>query len=224
MIESGTRKFVPALGYGWLTPMFDVVLRWTTREESFRKRLMAQADLSGAQHVLDLGCGTGSLAVRMKQDFPHVNFVGLDADGEMLCRARAKATAAHTAIQFDRGFSRELPYDDATFDRVVSTLFFHHLDGQEKVRTLKEALRVLRPGGQLHIADWGRPTGPMMRMMFLVVRITDGFEVTRDNVNGSMPTMLQDAGFEAVRENGAMNMLCGTVRFIAAVKPHPAAG
>lgn len=218
-MEARSRAFLPSLAYSWLTPMFDVVLAWTTREEAFRRRLIEQADLNAARRVLDLGCGTGSLAVRMKRHYPHTSIVGIDADDVMLGRARAKAEGARAELSFDRGFSQELPYDDATFDRVVSTLFFHHLDRGQKEQTLKEVLRVLKPGGELHLADWGRPTGPVMGGLFLVVRVTDGFGVTRDNVTGHLAAMIGNSGFAKVRECGAMNMMFGTMRFIAATKP-----
>jgi SAM-dependent methyltransferase len=220
MTRTESRKFLPALGYSWLTPWFDAILARTTREESFRRRIIDQANLSYAGRVLDLGCGTGSLAVKMKRLSPQAEVVGLDADDVMLDRAQMKAAAARADIRFDRGFADELPYQDETFDRVISTLFFHHLDREQKAKVLNESLRVLQPGGELHIADWGRPTGPVMRGMFLVVRLSDGLAVTRDNVSGRLPAIVQDAGFVDVRECGAMNMLFGTLRFIAAVKQH----
>ena len=68
------------------------------------------------------------------------------------------------------------------------------------------------------MADWGRPTGRLMRGMFLVVRMTDGFSVTRDNVTGRLASLVDRAGFVRIRECGAMNMLFGTLRFLAAAK------
>jgi ubiquinone/menaquinone biosynthesis C-methylase UbiE len=219
MTRNRSREFLPALGFSWLTPLFDVVLAWTTREKAFRRLLVDQANLSAARSVLDLGCGTGTLAVLIKRLFPQATVVGLDADEAMLGRARAKASAANANVQFDRGLAQALPYKDSSFDRVVSTLFLHHLDAAQKRRALKEVLRILRPGGELHVADWGRPTGPIMRGMFLVVRMSDGFSVTRDSVTGRVPRLISQAGFVGVRERGVMNMQFGTLRFLAAVKP-----
>lgn len=220
MTETRSRPFLPALAYGWLTPYFDRVIALTIREDAFRQQLIDQANLASANRVLDLGCGTGTLAVRIQRQFPHLCITGLDADEAMLKRARAKAIGANMDVKFDRGFSQSLPYDDGVFDRVVSTLFFHHLDREQKEATFREVRRVLEPGGELHIADWGSPTGPLMRAMFQVVRWSDGLAVTRDNVTGQLPALVEQAGFVDVRETHAMNMLFGTVRFLAATKPH----
>jgi ubiquinone/menaquinone biosynthesis C-methylase UbiE len=83
----------------------------------------------------------------------------------------------------------ELPYPDASFDRVISSLLFHHLTRENKERTLREVFRVLRPGEELHVADWGKAQNWPMRVAFLLVQMLDGFETTADNVNGLLPEL-----------------------------------
>jgi ubiquinone/menaquinone biosynthesis C-methylase UbiE len=85
--------------------------------------------------------------------------VGIDPDPKALRRATAKAVRAGTEVRFDRGFAGELPYADASFDRVLSSFVFHHLDSTEKERMLREARRVLKPGGSLHLLDFDGPDG-----------------------------------------------------------------
>jgi ubiquinone/menaquinone biosynthesis C-methylase UbiE len=85
--------------------------------------------------------------------------VGLDPDPKALAIAKRKAQRAGLAIQLDQGFSDGLPYPDASFDRVFSSLMFHHLKAEEKAATLREVRRVLRPGGSLHLLDFGPPSG-----------------------------------------------------------------
>ena len=104
--------------------------------------------------VLDIGCGTGTFAVAIKQRHGDAEVFGLDPDAKALARARRKAARVGIAVQFDQGFSDGLPYADASFDRVFSSLMFHHLSRAAKEGTLREVLRVLRPGAELHLLDF----------------------------------------------------------------------
>lgn len=120
--------------------------------------------------VLDLACGTGTLALLIKHGFPEIEMVGVDGDRNILQIAQLKSDGANAKIQFDQGLATQLPYDDTSFDRVFSSLFFHHLNASDKQRVFVEAYRVLRPGGQLHIADWGTATNALMRLLFSTLR------------------------------------------------------
>ncbi len=147
---------------------------------------------------------------------PGLNVVGLDGDEEILERARAKAIAAGAAIDFQEGLSTRLPFGPASFDRVLSTLFFHHLTTADKRVTLTEVTRVLRPGGELHVADWGRPQDPLMAGLFAGVRALDGFERTRANVQGRLPALFEDAGLVEARRHDRMRTAFGTVELYTA--------
>ncbi|MDS4016068.1 MAG: class I SAM-dependent methyltransferase [Candidatus Accumulibacter sp.] len=151
--------YVPALGFHALTPFYDFIVGTTTRELTFKTALIAQAGISPRHTVLDLACGTGTLSIWAKQACPDADITGLDGDPAILAQARRKAERAGLAMRFDRAMSDALPYEDAHFDRVLSSLFFHHLEPEEKQRTASECFRVLRPGGEFHVADWGKPGG-----------------------------------------------------------------
>jgi ubiquinone/menaquinone biosynthesis C-methylase UbiE len=211
-------RYVPALGRDRLTSLYDPVVRYTTRERTFKKRLLDQARLAGTGDVLDLGCGTGTLALMAKDREPGANVVGLDGDPKMLDRARGKAAATGSAVRFDEGLSFELPYPDSSFDRVLSSLFFHHLERDGKERTLAEVRRVLRPGGELHVADWGRPANPLMRVLFTTIRLVDGAEPTRDNVEGALPLLFTEAGLEPAALRGSLSTAYGTLAFYSAIR------
>src|ERR687895_68289 len=86
--------YIPALGHDLLTPLYDPLLRWLMREERFKRRLIEQADVRGGHSVLDLGCGTGTLTMMVKQTNPDAEVVGLDGDVNVLKIARAKADKA----------------------------------------------------------------------------------------------------------------------------------
>jgi len=212
-------RYVPALGFRWLTPLYDAVVRMTTRERTFKQALLDQAALSSEQEVLDLACGTGTLAIWAKQRVTGLRLAGLDGDAQMLARARAKAQVAGLEIAFDEGFSTSLPYPDGRFDRVLSSLFFHHLDRDSKQRTLTQVFRVLRPGGELHVADWGRAANPLMRVAYFGIQLLDGFDNTADNVNGLLPEFMRAAGFADVTETRRYSTMWGTLSLYRAARP-----
>jgi len=219
MSKSSDQNYVPALGYHWLTPFYDAVVGATTRERRFKEALIQQACLEPDQRVLDLASGTGTLAIWSKQRQPLLDISGVDADPAILAIASSKAKAANVVVHFDCAPSYDLPYPAAHFDRVTSSLFFHHLSWQDKMRTAQELLRVLRPGGELHVADWGRPTNILMRGLFLMIQCLDGFETTRDNVAGKLVALFEKAGFIDVSERQTLSTIYGTMALYRAVKP-----
>src|SRR5947209_17190896 len=162
-MASGRRRFVPALRFDALTWLYDPVVALTSRERGFKQRLLQHARIKDGEAVLDLACGTGTLAIEVKKNRPKARVSALDGDRSILQRARQKAKEAGVRIDFQPGLSNELPYDGGSFDVVLSTLFFHHLTDEAKADTAEEVRRVLRLGGRVLIADWGRPQDPLMR-------------------------------------------------------------
>jgi ubiquinone/menaquinone biosynthesis C-methylase UbiE len=151
-----SRTFLPAAGADWLLPLYDPFVKLFGIGNA-RNVLLAQADLKPGHRVLDIGCGTGTFAVQIKQKYPNVEVTGLDPDPKALARAEQKAKQAAVAVKFDKGFSDELPYPDRSFDRVCSSFMFHHLPSDVKEKTLSEIRRVLKPGGFLDLLDFGGP-------------------------------------------------------------------
>lgn len=212
-------QFIPALRYDWLTALYDPLIRWGLREDAFKQALIRQARLEKARQVLDLGCGTATLTLRMKLLYPYTEVVGIDGDPKILAIAKAKAKRAGVRLQLDYGMAQQLPYVDHSFDRVLSSLMLHHLTQQHKQQTLAEAFRVLKPGGELHIADWTKPQNHLMGTAFLLVRMLDGFETTADSVEGRLPQLISEAGFTDVRQTQSWNTVLGTIGLFAAQKP-----
>jgi ubiquinone/menaquinone biosynthesis C-methylase UbiE len=211
--------YIPALRFAWLTPWYDAIVRHTTRERSFKRALIAQADIRAGQQVLDLAAGTGTLTIAIQQHQPAAQVIGVDGDPAILAIARAKAERAGLAVRFDQGLSYQLAYPAERFDRVVSSLFFHHLTWNDKQRTAAEVFRVLKPGAQLHVADWGRPANRLMSGLFWMIQILDGFKTTRDNRNGRLIELFEQAGFIQVAEQRSFGTMCGTLSLYRALKP-----
>jgi ubiquinone/menaquinone biosynthesis C-methylase UbiE len=219
MATARPADYLPAVRFDFLTPAFDVFVRGTTRERTFKRRLLDQAGLDADLDALDVGAGTGTLAIWAKERNPGLRIRGLDGDPAILSQARRKAARAGVEVPFDEGLSYSLPYDDASFDRVVSSLFFHHLVLADKERTIAEIVRVLRPGGELHVADWGEPRSLAAKAGAVAIRRFDGDEPTRDNLAGRLPELFEAAGLRDARERDRVAAPLGVVSLYSARRP-----
>jgi len=122
--------------------------------------------LSSGEQVLDVGCGTGTLAIAAKQKVGTTGKVyGVDASPEMLSRASKKARKAGVEIVLEKGLAQALPFPDAHFDVVLSTVMLHHLPGKIRRQCAGEIRRVLKPGGRVLAVDFG--TSPTEKRGFV---------------------------------------------------------
>jgi ubiquinone/menaquinone biosynthesis C-methylase UbiE len=212
-------SYIPALRYKSLTRFYDPVLRATLKEDRFKRMLVEQVALQPGHRVLDVGCGTATLTILLKQACAEAEVAGLDGDAKVLDLARTKIKATGLDIALTQGLASEAPFPPASFDRVVSSLAFHHLATEDKRRTLKRVRELLKPGGEVHVADWGKAQSPAMRVSFLAIQLLDGFATTTDNVRGFLPTFMTDAGFRAVEETHREMTIFGTLSLYRGVAP-----
>ena len=206
-------RYIPALSFEWLTPVYDPLLKWVMREETFKRKLIQQANIQPRMKVLDLGCGTGTLTLMIKRAHLTAEVTGMDGDPEVLDIARDKSRG--TEIQWDEGLASSLPYPDSVFDRVVTSLVIHHLATDDKRRTFKEIYRVLMPQGELHVLDFGPPHSSITRIMTKYMR---RLEETADNFDGLIPLFVTEAGFGSVREAEHLVTIFGPLSMWRAVK------
>lgn len=185
---------------------------------TFKQVLVRQAQVKKGHRILDLGYGTATLTLLIKQAHPEAQVTGLDGDPKALEIARGKVARSGLTITLDEGMAFDLPYPDNSFDRVFSGLLFHHLTREDKERSLKEVYRVLRPGGELHVADWGKASNVFMRSAFFLVQFLDGFKTTTDNVNGLLPEFFSNAGLQDVQETARYTTIFGTMALYKAKK------
>ncbi len=156
------------------------------------RMVVEMAQIKPGDHVLDIGCGTGSLTLTAKRFAGASGSVcGIDASPEMIAEARKKAMRSGSEVDFKVGLIEKLPYPDASFDVVISRLVIHHLPDDLKRRGFAEILRVLKPGGRIFIADFKPPSNPFLAHVALVLF---GHRMMRTSVEG-VPLMLRESGF-----------------------------
>src|SRR6266566_560620 len=148
------------LSGGWrydLMEWYHDTFSFRGKLRELRQRTAALARIQPGDAVLDVGCGTGTLALEAARHVGRAGRVaGVDPGAEQIARARAKAARRHVSIEFQTGVIEQLPFPDQTFDVVLSTLMMHHLPASLKRQGLAEIARVLKPGGRLVIADFTR--------------------------------------------------------------------
>jgi ubiquinone/menaquinone biosynthesis C-methylase UbiE len=169
------------------------------RERAFRERLIQLARLESDDSVLDIGCGSGSLAIAAKQRVGLTGTVhGIDASPEMIARAKRKASKAGVDVAFASGVAEALQFPDAHFDAVLSTMMLHHLPWEIRRLCVREAHRVLKPGGRMLAVDFGG--SPAERKGIIAHFHRHGGIVLDDLVK-----LLTEAGFTTV-DSGAVGV------------------
>lgn len=209
---TGERSFTPALGHAALTPLYDGAIALMTRERRWREALLQQISPRASDVILDVGCGTGTLALLLKQAAPDAVVIGVDPDPQVLARASKRAEQAGFAIDFEQGFARDIGrFNDRGVTKVVSSLVFHQVPMDEKRAALGAMRAVLAPNGEMHIADYGLQRTQLMRLLFSQVQMLDGRDHTTPNAQGIMTRLMAEAGFAKVVETEVIPTPTGSI-------------
>ena len=180
------------------------------RERSYREKTLDLAKLEPGESVLDIGCGTGTLAIAAKRRVgPAGSVNGVDASPEMIARAGRKANKAGVEVSFKECVVEALPFPDGKFDAVLSTVMLHHLGGKARQQCAREVRRVLKPGGRVLAVDFARPEGGKRGLL-------DHFHHHGYINQHDLVSLLTDAGLNIV-ESGALGI--DGLQFVLAVSP-----
>jgi ubiquinone/menaquinone biosynthesis C-methylase UbiE len=216
MAPQAEPQYIPATRWRAFTRLYDPILALTMRERRFREEMLRRVDAELPQEgmAVDVGCGTGTFALALKGRRPDAQVVGVDGDAEILSLARAKSGAE--GIEWRKGLAQELPVPAQSADVVTISLVLHHLLPEDKRKALVEMKRILKPGGHLHVADWGRPRDPLMSGAFFVAQAIDGFDRTADHRAGRLPAFIEEAGFSSVERYARFRTAFGVVELLTA--------
>lgn len=191
-------QFAPALRFPALTRFYDALAERCFRDRERKWQLVDLGRPRKGEVVLDLGGGTGTLAALLGQAEPGCRVVVVDVDPAMLVRGVGKVAGGRTALVV--ATAEALPLPAGRIDRAFSSLVFHHLPPATKRAALGEPHRVLRPGAEFLLLDFGPPQGALAWLLSWPGRLFDGLANTRDNFRGRLPRLIAEAGFTAPEE------------------------
>ncbi len=212
--------YTPPLGFAALTPLYDRVIGLMTRESAWRSRLVECIGAEKGEVILDVGSGTGSLAVAVTAAAPDCDFLGIDPDEPAVEIARRKAVLAGSTATFRVGTFGAGPDERIEVaDKIVCGLVLHQVPLDEKRRLLRAMFDRLKPCGMLFIADYGLQRTLAMRLAFrTTVQLLDGVRDTQPNADGVLPTLIEEAGFVRLRVLDGFDTPTGRIEILRAEK------
>lgn len=208
-----SRDFVPALGKAGNTDRYDAVVALMTREKRWRSELVRLVAPHAGETIVDIGCGTGTLAIALKAAAPDAIVLGVDPDPAVLAIAKAKARDADKTVQWFEAMGDTLDTFEPLrgYDKIVSSLVLHQCPMEVKEAIVRQMCRLLKPRGELFIADYGEQRTLLMRTLFRQVQMIDGFDLTEPNARGCVPGILVAAGFRNVEEVRVIQTPTGSI-------------
>lgn len=205
------RRYVPALGFHRLTALYDPLIRSWSAAARMRCSLIDALGLAPGMRLLELGAGPGRLAIQIKQRHPEVAIDALDIDASMIARGKRNAAGAGVDVAFHTGDMTVLAAEPGTYDRVYSTMTFHHLCPASKQAALASARRVLRTDGSFVVADFSRPRDFVQHALFRwIQQPLDGYTNTQPHRDGRYERAVRDT-FTTVHSAAVWKTVAGTI-------------
>jgi ubiquinone/menaquinone biosynthesis C-methylase UbiE len=181
------------------------------RERALREKFLRLARIRPGETVLDVGCGTGTLAIAAARHAGSAGRVfGIDASRNMLARARRKAKKARQPVDFREAPAQQLPFEDGSFDLVTSTVMLHHLPAKARAEAISEIARVLKPGGRAFVADFATPSSSRQHGFLAHLHRHGAVKFNQ------ILALLGDAGLQVI-DSGAVGLR--DMQFALAVRP-----
>lgn len=199
------------IGWAWF---YDFFVRYffTGKVKTMMQSTVTLANIQAGEQVLDIGCGTGTLAILAKKTTgQNAEIYGTDASPQMIDRARQKAEQEQVDIDFQTGLAEKIAFPDDTFDLVMNSLMMHHLTAELRQKAIIECYRVIKPGGRLLIVDFEPPKAGLYKSLLTIIL---GEMTSIDNT--TIPPLLEDAGFTNI-DIGATDTPIAT--YVSGVKP-----
>lgn len=191
------KDYTHALTLGFLTPFYDYIVGFFGFGEYFYTRIAKQIDPGNKGSILDVGTGTGNLAITIKRRCPKAEVTAVDPDENILKIAQRKIRKEKIDIKIVRAFAQKIPFDTGLFDFVVSSFVIHHIPKAFKKRSFLEMKRVLKQDGKILIIDFGEPKNILANF---ITYLASFIEDVGPNRKGLIPRLLAESGFKNVNE------------------------
>jgi ubiquinone/menaquinone biosynthesis C-methylase UbiE len=216
MAEQPARDFVPAAPQLWT---YDALSYLLTNTRRWRPVLLAQLCPASGDVIADIGCGTGTQLRLIARACGSTTLIGIDPDAAIRKRARAKLARLTPPVELLAGYARDTAdlLRGRGVTKVVSSLVFHQVPLEEKRAGLAAIRATLRPGGSVHVADYGLQRTAKMRKRFRLVQKGDGFDNTEPNAQGVLPVLMTEVGFDHVEETHVFETVSGSISIYRAL-------
>ena len=188
-------EYIPPAGWHAVTKLYDIFCIIAGLGKSFKRKIAESVQLHNDAIIADIGCGTGIFLEVIKKRYPNAKIIGIDPDKKALKIAKSHLKQYSFEVELIQAFAESLPLDSNSVDACFSTLALHHMPDEIKYKALEEMYRILKDGGQIIIADFGKTNSWFMKKFLFF----EEQEYIKSNFEGLIPQYLERVGFKNVR-------------------------